>query len=148
MENLFDPRVLASLPWSPLALWQANIQIMSRLQQSWLQAWMTGTAAVDGTMTGLSSQNGRWSLPEPFIGGMMPFMPRVEASITPLKREGKLVGAEDAARVTMRMTFPGLGGGGRFPEIVLVDAVVARAVGEEALRLDSNELPATLPGKS
>lgn len=150
MNNLFDPRTLASLPWTPLAMWQANMQIMNSLQQSWLQMCMPGMAAMDGalsgSMAGLPGLNGRWSLPEPFMMGLLPFMPRIEASITPLKREGKLAGAEDASRVTMRMTVPGLGGQ-KTSEILLVDAVVARAAGEESLRLDSADLPAALPKK-
>lgn len=138
MENPFDTRALAGLPWSPIALWQANLQMLNNLQQAWLHMFLSGKSPVDG----------RWMSPEPFLAAFMPFMPRIEATITPLKKEGKLAGVDEASRVTMRLTMPGLGERDS-PEILLVDAVVARASGaEQALPLDSADLPAALPKKS
>lgn len=147
MDNLFDAKALASLPWSPLALWQANMQMLSNLQQSWLQMWIPGKGGANGSPSRLPGlMNGQWSVPEPLLAALMPFMPKIEASITPLQKEGKLAGAEDASRVTMRMTMPGLGGGNA-SEILLVDAVVARAAGENSLRLGNADLSAALPKK-
>lgn len=139
MQDLFDARALASLPWSPIALWQANLQMMSNMQQTWLQMVMPGK---DGVVRG---QKGQWSTAQPLLNAMMPFLPRIEATITPLKKEGGLAGAEDASRVTMRLTMPGFGGQNS-SEILLVDAVVARAAGgEDALRLKNSDLSAALP---
>ena len=140
MDNLFDPRTLASLPWSPIALWQANIQMMSNLQQTWMQMVMPGKDILGGGM------KGSWSSAQPLLNAMMPFMPKIEATITPLKKEGGLAGADDASRVTMRLTMPGFGGQNS-SEILLVDAVVARAAGENSLRLANADLPGALPGK-
>lgn len=135
MENIFNAQSMASLPWSPIALWQANLQMMTNLQQAWLQMLMPGKNAVDG----------HWTSPEPFMSAFMPFMPKIEATITPLKKEGKLAGVDDASRVTMRLTVPGLGGK-KGSEILLVDAVIARAAGAgHALPLDHADLPAALP---
>lgn len=149
MENLFDARTLASLPWSPIALWQANLQMMSNLQQTWLNLLMPGKAGKEGGTgrPGFPGLNGQWVTPEPFLAALMPFMPKIEATITPLKPEGRLAGAEDASRVTMRMTVPGLGGQNA-TEVLLVDAVVARAAGgEDTLRLKNSDLPAVLSKK-
>lgn len=135
MEHPFDARALANLPWSPFALWQANLQMLSNMQQAWLHMLTPGKAGA----------NGQWASPEPFLAAFMPFMPKIEATITPLKKEGKLSGVEDASRVTMRMTVPGLVGQ-RGQEVLLVDAVVARAAGGgHALPLDNADLPAAVP---
>jgi len=142
MQDLFDARALANLPWSPIALWQANLQMMSNLQQTWLQMVMPGKEAMEGGL-----MKGPWSATQPILTALMPFMPRIEATITPLKKEGGLAGADDASRVTMRLTMPGLGGQNS-AEILLVDAVVARAAGgEDALRLGKSDLAAALPKK-
>ena len=135
MENPFDAKALANLPWSPFALWQANLQMFSNLQQAWLHAFLSGKSAMDG----------QWASPEPLMAAFMPFMPKIEATITPLKKEGKLADADDAARVTMRLSMPGMGGP-KTSEILLVDAVVVRAAGSEReLPLDNANLPAALP---
>lgn len=142
MQELFDPKALASLPWSPIALWQANLQMMSNMQQTWMQMVMPGRGMTEG-----GPQPGPWSTAQPFLAALMPFLPRIEATITPLKKEGGLAGADEASRVTMRLTLPGLGGGNT-SEILLVDAVVARAAGgEDALRLGRSDLPAALAKK-
>lgn len=139
MDNLFDPRAMANLPWSPIALWQANLQMMSNLQQSWMHMVMPGKDSMAGGL-----MKGSWSSAQPLLNAMMPFMPKIEATITPLKKEGGLAGADDASRVTMRLTMPGFGGQNA-SEILLVDAVVARAAGgEDALRLGKSDLPAAL----
>jgi hypothetical protein len=135
MENFFNAQSMSNLPWSPIALWQANLQMMSNLQQTWLHMLMPGARAMDG----------RWASPESFLSALMPFMPKIEATITPLKKEGKLADVDDASRVTMRLTVPGFGGQ-EGPEILLVDAVVARTAGSgHALPLDGADLPAALP---
>lgn len=135
MEHPFDAKALANLPWSPFALWQANLQMLSNIQQAWLHMFLSGKSAMDG----------QWATPEPLMGAFMPFMPKVEATITPLKKEGKLANVDDAARVTMRLTMPGLGVA-KASEILLVDAVVVRAAGgERALPLDNADLPGALP---
>lgn len=135
MENIFNSQGMANLPWSPFALWQANLQMMTNLQQAWLHMLMPGKSVADG----------RWIAPEPFMSAFMPFMPKIEATITPLKKEGKLAGVEDASRVTMRLTVPALGGK-TGSEILLVDAVVARAAGAgQSLPLDNADLPAAFP---
>lgn len=142
MQDLFDTKALASLPWSPIALWQANMQMLSNLQQSWMQMMMPGKEAMDGGL-----MKGHWSTAQPLMSALMPFMPKIEATITPLKKEGGLAGADDASRVTMRLTMPGFGGRNA-SEILLVDAVVARAAGgEDALRLGKSDLPAALTKK-
>lgn len=141
MRDLFDAKAMASLPWSPIALWQANLQMMSNVQQTWLQMVMPGSEAMAGALAG------HWSTAQPMLSALMPFMPKIEATITPLKKEGGLAGADDASRVTMRLTMPGFGGS-NVSEILLVDAVVARAAGgEDSLRLGKSDLPAALPKK-
>lgn len=135
MEHPFDARAMASLPWSPVVMWQANLQMLSNLQQAWLHMFMSGKNGV----------NGQWATPEPFLAAFMPFMPKIEATVTPLKAEGSLAGVDEASRVTMRLTMPGLSGQ-HASEILLVDAVVARASGHErGLPLDDADLPARLP---
>lgn len=142
MRDLFDARALASQPWSPFAWWQANLQMMSNLQDAWLKMVMPGKSVTEGGL-----MNGPWSSAQPFLTALMPYMPRIEATITPLKKEGGLAGADGASRVTMRLTLPGLGGMNS-SEILLVDAVVARAAGgEDALRLGNFDLPAALQKK-
>lgn len=139
MPDLFDARALANMPWSPIALWQANLQMMSNMQQTWLQMVMPGKDSLPGGL------KGQWSSAQPLLNAMMPFMPKIEATITPLKKEGGLAGANDASRVTMRLTMPGFGGQNS-SEVLLVDAVVARAAGgEDSLRLKNSDLSAALP---
>lgn len=141
MRELFDARALASLPWSPIALMQANLQMMSNLQQTWLQMMTPGR---DAMTAGLA---GHWTNAQPMLAALMPFLPKIEATITPLKKEGGLAGAEEASRVTMRLTVPGMGMGNA-SEVLLVDAVVARAAGgDDTLRLGKSELAAALPKK-
>lgn len=142
MQDLFEAKALASFPWSPIALWQANLQMLSNLQQSWMQLVMPGKETLEGGL-----MKGQWSTAQPLMAALMPFLPKIEATITPLKKEGGLAGADDASRVTMRLTMPGFGGKNA-SEILLVDAVVARAAGgEDALRLGKSDLPAALTKK-
>ena len=142
MPDMFDAKALASLPWSPIALWQANLQMISNLQQTWMQMVMPGREATEG-----GPLQGAWFTAQPFLAALMPFLPRIEATITPLEKKGGLAGADEASRVTMRLTLPGLGGRNA-SEILLVDAVVARAAGgEDALRLGKSDLPAALARK-
>ncbi|HZX31692.1 MAG TPA: hypothetical protein VFF03_10095 [Rhodocyclaceae bacterium] len=142
MQDLFDAKALTSFPWSPIALWQANLQMLSNLQQSWMQMMLPGKEAMDGGL-----MKGQWTTAQPLLAAFMPFLPKIEATITPLKKEGGLAGADDASRVTMRLTMPGFGGTNA-SEILLVDAVVARAAGgEDALRLGKSDLPAALTKK-
>lgn len=141
MENLFNPQALNGMPWAPAAYWQ----MLSNWQQAWLHLFMPGGRNADeGGLAGLMQIPGWWASSENLLAALMPFMPRIEANITPLKTEGSLADANDAARITMRMTVPGLGGQA-VGEVLLVDAVVARAVGEDRLRLGSTDLPAALP---
>lgn len=126
MDKLFDVSGMGGLPWSPLALWQANMQLLSNMQQAWMHMLVPGASA----------EGGQWGGVAPLLTAFMPFMPKIEATITPLKKEGRLSGLDDASRVTMRLTLPALAGM-HGQEVLLVDAVVARAGGGQALPLDN-----------
>lgn len=147
MQNLFDRSALAGLASSPAAFWQSGWQMMNTWQQAWMNMYMPGSSCAKAADTGLPDWAGIWLSPAAFMAALMPYLPRIEANIIPLKREGALAGAEDAARIAMRIVMPGFAGQGS-SEVLLVDAVVARAAGENAMNVGRSDLPPALPKKT
>lgn len=130
VRNFFDLPGVAGIPWFPMLVWQEAWNNLARWQRLWLEAIQPGVMSEEGHAAGGAPT------PISILAGMMPVLPRIEANIVPLPREGALAAADDAARLTMRLILPGLVGFGA-SEVLLVDAVVARATGEGASRLGS-----------
>lgn len=140
MDDRFDSSGPAALPWGPFALWQANWQMLNQWQQAWLHLCLPGAA---GKLPGMPAG---WPGPEALLAALAPFLPKIEASVVPVEPEGRLAGADRAARLTLRMTLPGGPAFGQ-GEVLLVDAVVAHAAGRDAARLGGGGHPAGLSGK-
>lgn len=140
MDQHFDAGSPAAMPWGPFALWQANWQMLGQWQQAWLQLCLPG---LGGKLPGVLPD---WPGPEAVLAALAPFLPKIEASVVPIEPEGRLAGADRAARLSLRMTLPGAPAFG-LGEVLLVDAVIAHATGGAATRLGAAEGPAGLPVK-
>lgn len=156
-----------SAPWaalSPLSLMQNYWRLWAEWQQSLLNNWLTGfsTPWQPGMEAGqeelpgwpgmldASSLPAVWAQMLGVVPGAIPgifnpanladlgqFMPHVAARITPLETSGPLAGAAEAARLSMRLSLPGVMGPA---ETVVVEAVVARAPQSEADKLSQTSV--------
>lgn len=139
MDESFDPQSQAGIAWGPFTFWQAGWQMLGSWQQAWFNLCLPGAG-------GQAARQSGWPGPEAFLATFMPFVPKIEASVVPIEPEGRLAGADRAARVTLRMTLPAMpayGGG----DVLLIDAVVAQASGGAAMRLGGAEVSPGLPAQ-
>ena len=129
----------SSAAWlSPMALWQHYWEPWASWQQFVMRQWMSGMPLLwQQGAASVPADLPAW--PNPWaVSGLEAFtklygaLPRVAAQITPLETTGPLAGAAEAARLSMRIAMPGCLGPA---EMLLVEAVVARAPAAEAERL-------------
>lgn len=106
--------------------------------QGWTQAWLDSVAAMPNVwMPALAA--GRKNQPAA-IDFFLPWMPRVNATVTPLDGHSP----DDAVRVMLRATLPFLGG--QAADGLLVDAKVTRQKGTAQIR-DITPVKRALPSE-
>lgn len=138
LPPVFDPAALMS-PWG---LWRAGFEWMSAWQRLWLAA-MSGQ--VPGGLPVPLMQPG--ALPGPFSSEVLKaLLPQVDVQVERVPTEGALAGADEAARVSLRMRMPTPGFSGP-AEWVMVEALVARVHGDEPPALAGDDgATGKLPG--
>ncbi len=107
----------AWVPWLglPWTAWNEGL----RLWQAWCQAWQPNGSGVVGPPAEVAELGERRMAP------IAPWLPQVDATVIPLRRNGDAPGAR-AARLSLRVRMPSLPWSGP-GEVIALEAIVARA---------------------